>query len=62
VANKENITQWFGLKLDKERLFEYSKMPIVSRLNWLEEANKFLHSVTDPKIKESWRKQREGKL
>lgn len=53
--NKNNkISSWRGLKIDKERLFEFSKMSIESRLQWLEEANEFLNTITNKEIKHKW--------
>jgi len=62
MADKTKISDWYGLKLDKERLIEFSRMPIVSRLEWLEEANGFLNSITDPECKKRWQLQREHKI
>lgn len=33
------------IRIPKEKLLEYSKMSIISRFRWLEEANKFISAI-----------------
>ena len=62
IKNKKRIRDWYGFKIDSERLHEFAKMPVSARLQWLEEANQFFNSISDPEIKKRWRLNREGKL
>lgn len=59
---KTKISDWYGLKIDDERLFEYAKIPIEQKLQWLEETKEFLFSVEDQKIKDRWLAYREGRI
>ncbi|MFH1710024.1 MAG: hypothetical protein ABH860_02990 [bacterium] len=52
----------FSFEMDKKRLIEFSKMPIVARLNWLEEANQFINSVGGRAIRKRWDMLRSGKV
>jgi hypothetical protein len=38
------------LFIDRQKALQLSKMSMVSRLKWLEEANKFVHSLRSPKL------------
>lgn len=49
-------------KIDRERLLEYSKLSAADRLQWLEEANNFLHSISDKIFQKRWELQRTGKI
>lgn len=52
----------FSFEIEKERLLELSKMPIAARLNWLEEANRFINSVSGKSIRKRWELIRSGKI
>jgi len=54
-----NAERGYSFQIDSERLREFAKIPAAARLQWLEEANQFFNSITDPAIKKSWRLQRE---
>lgn len=47
-------TRKFSFEIDKKRLIEFSKMPIAARLNWLEEANRFINSAGGKAIRKRW--------
>jgi hypothetical protein len=51
----------FSFEIDKKRLIEFSKMPIVARLNWLEEANRFINSVGGRALRKRWDLLKSGK-
>jgi len=44
----------YSFKIDRERLLEFSKIPVEFRLDWLEDANQLINSITDQKIKNKW--------
>lgn len=50
-SNKKNN---FSLKIDRERLLEFSKTSVVGRLKWLEEANKFIASIDNGRVRKNW--------
>jgi len=52
----------FSFEIDKKRLIEFSKMSIVARLNWLEEANRFISSVGGRSLRKRWNLLRSGKI
>jgi hypothetical protein len=52
----------FSFEMDKKRLVEFSKMPIVARLNWLEEANRFISSVGGRALRKRWDMLKSGKF
>lgn len=52
---KKNHKTKFSFKIDKKDLIRFSKMPVESRLKWLEETQKFLSSIKDHKIKNRWK-------
>jgi hypothetical protein len=54
--------QKFSFEIDKKRLIEFSKMTIAARLNWLEEANRFINSVSGGSIRKRWELIRSGKV
>lgn len=54
MKKKTAIAQKYSFKIDRERLLEFSKMPIVARLKWLEEALRFTASINNGKILKNW--------
>ncbi|OGC11015.1 hypothetical protein A3K48_00550 [candidate division WOR-1 bacterium RIFOXYA12_FULL_52_29] len=60
--NRAGKIGWYSFQIDGERLREYAKLSAAARLEWLEEANQFFNSISDPAIKERWRLGREGKI
>jgi len=61
MANKSKTEarSKFAYKIDRERLLEFSKMSVEARLEWLEEANKFLNTIKDKRIRKKWQMFRE---
>jgi hypothetical protein len=51
----------FSFEIDKKRLIEFSQMPIAARLNWLEDANRFINSVAGKSLRKRWELIRAGK-
>ncbi|MFA5103559.1 MAG: hypothetical protein WC527_00035 [Candidatus Margulisiibacteriota bacterium] len=45
MKQTNNIFKKGLVKIPKEKLLEYSKMPLSARLKWLEEANEFVKSI-----------------
>jgi hypothetical protein len=45
MKQDNNVLKRGLVRIPKEKLLEYSKMPIIARLKWLEEANKFVKAV-----------------
>jgi hypothetical protein len=52
----------YSFTIDPERLLEFSKMPVKARLEWLEEANKFVRSISGGKVFRRWQKLRAEKI
>jgi len=54
MKNKRRKALKFSFTIDHARLFEFAKMPVIARLKWLEETNRFLASITNRKLKKLW--------
>lgn len=54
MKNKRKKAIKFNFTIDRARLFEFAKMPVIARLKWLEETNAFLASITNRKLKKLW--------
>ena len=54
--------QKFSFEIDRKRLIEFSKMTIAARLNWLEDANKFINSLSGKNIRKRWELIRSGRI
>lgn len=54
MKNKQKKALRFSFTIDRARLFEFAKMPVIARLEWLEETNRFLASITNRKLKKLW--------
>lgn len=52
----------FRYVLEEEQIVKYLKVPIVQRLEWLEEANRFILSAIPPRNLEIWQKFRRGEI
>jgi hypothetical protein len=52
----------FSYVLDDEQILKYLQVPIDHRLEWLEEANRFLLAATPPRAREIWQKFRRGEI
>jgi len=52
----------FSYVLDDEQILRYLQVPIEQRLEWLEEANRFLLAATPPEVREIWEKFRRGEV
>ncbi len=52
----------FSYFIEEEKLLKYLQVPIEQRLEWLEEANRFLLTVTPAKVREIWEKFRRGEI
>lgn len=48
--------------VDDEQILKYLQVPIEQRLEWLEEANRFLLEATPPEVREIWQKFRRGEI
>ena len=46
----------------EEQILKYLQVPIEQRLEWLEEANRFLFAATPPEAREIWQKFRRGEI
>jgi hypothetical protein len=58
----QKIAERYSFRIDNARLHEYAQLSAAARLQWLEEANQFLNSVSDPAIKNCWKMQRKDGL
>ena len=52
----------FSYVIEAEQILKYLQVPIEQRLEWLEEANRFLFSATPPGAREIWQKFRRGEV
>jgi hypothetical protein len=52
----------FRSLVDEEQILKYLQVPIEQRLDWLEEANRFLFAATPPEAREIWQKFRRGEV
>lgn len=50
----------FRYVAEEEQILKYLQVPIEQRLQWLEEANRFLLAATPPENREIWQKFRKG--
>jgi hypothetical protein len=50
----------FSFKIERDRLLELSKISYAGRLQWLEEANKFIASIDGGRLMRQWQKSREN--
>ena len=48
--------------VEEEQILKYLGVPIEQRLEWLEEANRFLCAAMPPEIREIWQKFRRGDI
>lgn len=48
--------------IEEEQILKYVGVPIEQRLEWLEEANRFLLAAMPPEIREIWQKFRRGDI
>lgn len=52
----------FRYVIDDETLLKYLQVPIEQRLEWLEEANRFLLAVMPASVRDIWEKFRRGQI
>jgi len=52
----------FRYVIDDETILEYLQVPIEQRLEWLEEANRFLLAVMPASVRDIWEKFRRGQI
>ena len=52
----------FHYIVEEEQILKYLQVPIEQRLEWLEEANRFLLAATPPDAREIWQKLRKGEI
>ncbi len=52
----------FRYVVEDEKILKYLQVPIEERLEWLEEANRFLLAATPPDAREIWQKFRRGEI
>jgi len=45
----------YSFKIDSERLVDFSKINVTSRLKWLEETNRFMNIIKDKDIRDKIR-------
>jgi len=50
-----------SFKIDRERLLEFSRISPAGRLDWLEEANRFIAQVDNGRLLKKWLAQRGGR-
>jgi hypothetical protein len=61
VKTTKDGTASCSFTIDRTRLLEMSKISSAGRLQWLEEANKFIASIDSGKLMRQWQKSREKK-
>jgi len=52
----------FSYVLEEAQILKYLQVSIEQRLEWLEEANRFLLAATPPEAREIWQKFRRGEI
>lgn len=52
----------FRYILEEEQILKYLEVPIEQRLEWLEEANRFIFAATPPRNRKLWEKFRRGEI
>ena len=52
----------FRYVVEEEQLLKYLQVPIEQRLEWLEEANRFLDAATPAAAREIWQRFRRGEV
>jgi len=52
----------FHYIIEDEKILKYLGVPIEQRLEWLEEANRFLLAAMPPEIREIWQRFRRGDI
>lgn len=52
----------FRYVIDDETILKYLQVPIEQRLEWLEEANRFLLAVMPASVRDIWEKFRRGQI
>ena len=52
----------FRYVVGDEQILKYLQVPIEQRLEWLEEANRFLLAATPPDAREIWQKFRRAEI
>ncbi|MBI4609899.1 MAG: hypothetical protein HY726_12930 [Candidatus Rokubacteria bacterium] len=52
----------FGYVVGEEQILKYLQVPIEQRLEWLDEAIRFLAAATPPEAREIWQKFRKGEI
>jgi len=58
--NEEKTRGGYSYSLSEEEIRKYLKLSPSERLNWLEEANRFLYSAHSPKTRDIWNRFRKG--
>ena len=52
----------YSFKIDSERLVDFSKINVTSRLKWLEETNRFMDIIKDKDIRDKIRSFKETRV